>query len=131
MTAWYEETLNALTRPLSPQRRESLAALIEAWDGLEPRPTLQEIQEFVLPVLRTYKGEGDGEWRQAMPGFLALNDIVRIRKDAYDNGVFADIEARVVGIRRGFVFLKALNPEDSIIENYSFRVNQLDKRVAH
>jgi hypothetical protein len=127
---WYEESFDALTGLVGAERKAALEALIKTWETLEPRPSVTEIRKFVLPVLSNYRDPSTDTWKQAKPGFLHLSDYVRVRKDAFDDGRFANVEARVVAIRNGAVSVKALNEEDAGVERLSFKITQLDKRVA-
>lgn len=130
MTNWYEDAFKALTGSLSPERKASLETLITTWEALEPRPTVAEIRKYLLPVLGNYKDPKDAIWAQARPGFISLSDMVRVRKDAFDDGRFAHVEGRIVAIRGGVVSIKVLNEEDSEAEKYSYQIKQLDARVA-
>lgn len=127
---WYDDAFNALTGPLSKERKAALETLITTWEALEPRPTPAEIRKYVLPVLGNYKDRGDGNWEPAKPGFLSLSDYVRVRSDAFDDGRFANVQARVTAIRGGVISIKVLNEEDSGAEKHSYQIKQLDKRVA-
>jgi hypothetical protein len=116
----------------------SVLELLKSWESASPKDVEQAkkaveiFSKLSLGHALLNEPTGSELWEDAMPGFLKVADVVRVKHDAFD-GPLGNVHngrvGKIVAIRSGDIIVNSTDDVEPSLNGVHYTPNKLQKRV--